>query len=62
MTDWLGDELHPEIEKFWRDKFAEEIESQVLLNPHPQDPETTWFQQGVKYAAIYIRYKGEGAS
>lgn len=61
MTDWFGDELHPEIEKFWRDKFSSEIESQVLRHTDC-DQQAKWFNEGIRYASMYIRHKGEGAS
>lgn len=51
----IMDELHHDIEKFWREKFADEIEDCVMSRI--DDPEVRWFNEGIKYAAMYIRYR-----
>lgn len=48
------DELNREIEKYWRDKFAEEIES--CLMSLSNDDATDWFNQGMLHAARIVRY------
>jgi len=49
------DEIHYEIEKYWRDKFSVEIEECVMSMD--EDDTTKWFNEGLRYAAMYIRYK-----
>lgn len=49
------DEFNREIEKFWRDKFAEEVES-FLMSEINNDEETKWFNLGMRHAAAIIRH------
>ena len=48
------DEWKKEIEKYWRDKFADEVES-CLMNLD-DDLITTWFNNGMLHAARIVRY------
>ncbi len=48
------DEWNREIEKYWRDKFADEIES-CFMNLDNDEP-TTWFNRGMEHAARIVRY------
>lgn len=48
------DQWNLEIEKYWRDKFAEEIESSIMSLEN--DPTTTWFNHGMIHAARIVRY------
>ena len=48
------DEWNKEIEKYWRDKFADEVES-CLMNLD-DDLITTWFNNGMLHAARIVRY------
>ena len=43
-----------EIEKYWRDKFAEEVESSIMNLK--DDPTTKWFNEGMTHAARIIKY------
>lgn len=48
------DEWNREIEKYWRDKFADEImESLMGLE---DDEITVWFNRGMEHAARIVRY------
>ena len=48
------DEWNVEIEKYWRDKFSEEIQSSIM---HLEgDPVTDWFNQGMIHAARIVKY------
>lgn len=50
----MTDSWNLEIEKYWRDLFAEEIENGIMSL---QDDETTkWFNEGMKHAARIVRY------
>lgn len=48
------DEWNREIEKYWRDKFADEIEE--CLIGLEDDEVTLWFNRGMKHAARIVRY------
>jgi hypothetical protein len=48
------DEFNREIEKFWREKFAQEVES-CLMNLE-NDEITLWFNRGIQHAANFIRH------
>lgn len=48
------DEWNREIEKYWREKFANEIES-CLMNLEG-DSTTEWFNKGMMHAARIVRY------
>lgn len=48
------DEWNREIEKYWRDKFADEIES-CLMGLENDEP-TDWFNKGMMHAARIVRY------
>jgi len=54
--DWFGDEVHPNIEQWWRDKFADELDEQIVTSTDA--PSTKWFNEGVKYAAMFLRHAG----
>jgi hypothetical protein len=49
------DEIHRDIEKYWREKFANEVEECVMSLE--DDDATRWFNEGLKYAAMYIRFR-----
>lgn len=49
------DELNRDIEKWWRDKFSEEIENSYM-NGIPDDDATKWFNLGMQHAARIIKY------
>lgn len=51
------DEWNKEIEKFWRDKFADEIENSLAHLVEGFDTETEWFNKGMSHAAFIIRYR-----
>jgi hypothetical protein len=55
MYNKIMDELHYDIEKYWREKFAAEVEECVMSLEN--DETTRWFNEGLKYAAMYIRYR-----
>ena len=48
------DEFNREIEKFWRDRFADEIETQIMSLE--DDEPTKWFNLGIKHASRIVRY------
>ena len=48
------DEFNREIEKFWRDKFANEIEDGYM--GLEDDEPTKWFNLGIKHASNIVRY------
>ena len=48
------DEWNVEIEKYWRDKFSEEIQSSIMHLDG--DPVTDWFNQGMIHAARIVKY------
>lgn len=48
------DEINREIEKYWRDKFADEI-LDCLMGLENDDP-TKWFNNGMIHAARIVRY------
>lgn len=50
----MMDDISLEIEKFWRERFAEEIESCYM--GLEDDEKTKWFNSGMKYAANIVRY------
>lgn len=47
--------MHYEIEKYWREKFSQEIQECIM--GLEDDEITKWFNEGLRYAAMYIRYK-----
>lgn len=52
--DEFEQEFRRDIEKYWRDKFADEIDSS-LMNMIDDEP-TKWFNQGMKNASNIVRY------
>jgi hypothetical protein len=51
--DW---DFNEDIEKFWRERFADQIE-QTLMHQIPDfDTETEWFNKGMRHAAWVLRY------
>lgn len=48
------DEINREIEKWWRDRFADEIES-CLMHLDNDEP-TDWFNRGMQHAARIVRF------
>lgn len=48
------DDISFEIEKFWRDRFADEIET-CYMGLEDDEP-TKWFNAGLKYAANIVRH------
>ena len=48
------DKINFEIEKFWRNRFAEEIEECYM--GLEDDEVTKWFNNGMKYAAMIVRH------
>jgi len=49
------DEIHYEIEKYWREKFSQEIQECIM--GLEDDDTTKWFNEGLRYASMYIRHK-----
>jgi hypothetical protein len=49
------DELRNDIEKYWREKFSDEIEECIMIRQN--DDQTRWFNEGLRFAAMYIRYR-----
>lgn len=47
-------ELQRDIENWWRNKFADEIEESLMRLDN--DKETEWFNNGLKHAARIVRY------
>lgn len=47
-------EISKDIEKFWRDKFADELDDCIV--PSLDDDQSRWFNEGIKYASMYLRY------
>ena len=54
MYNVFMDQWNREIEKYWRDKFAEEVESSIMNLE--DDPTTKWFNDGMIHAARIIKY------
>lgn len=52
------DEWNREIEKYWRDKFADEI-MECLMGLEDDEP-TLWFNRGMEHAARIVRYTKDG--
>jgi hypothetical protein len=52
------DDINLEIEKFWRDRFADEVESCYM--GLEEDEPTKWFNAGLKYAANIVRFSRDG--
>jgi hypothetical protein len=48
------DEWNREIEKYWREKFADEI-LDCLMGLEEDEP-TKWFNSGIQHAARVVRY------
>ena len=48
------DEWNREIEKYWREKFANEI-LDCVMNLENDEP-TRWFNRGIEPAARVVRY------
>lgn len=53
--DEFSQEFHRDIEKYWRNKFADEIDSH-LINDLENDAATEWFNKGMKHASLIIRF------
>jgi len=51
--DW---DFNDEIEKFWRERFADQIEQAQLRQIPDFDTETEWFNKGMLHAAWILRY------
>lgn len=50
------DELNREIEKWWREKFSQEIEDSLMVAHSEEEEATKWFNLGMLHAARIIRY------
>jgi hypothetical protein len=48
------DDISLEIEKFWRNRFADEIETCYMGLEN--DEATKWFNSGMRYACNIVRY------
>ena len=48
-------DLNHEIEKYWRNKFADELEECIMT--HQDDDQSKWFNEGIRYSSMYIRYR-----
>ena len=51
--DW---DFNEDIEKFWRERFADQIEHALMHQIPDFDTETEWFNKGMRHAAQIIRY------
>jgi len=50
------DDINRDIEKYWRELFAEQIE-EYLYTIIPEDlPEARWFNEGMQHALLILRY------
>jgi hypothetical protein len=54
------DNISFEIEKFWRNRFADEIESCYM--GLEDDEITKWFNEGLRYASNIVRYSRDDNS
>jgi hypothetical protein len=54
------DEINFEIEKFWRNRFADEIETCYM--GLEDDEATKWFNNGLRYASTIVRYSRDDHS
>jgi hypothetical protein len=49
--------LQHDFEKYWRNKFALEIESYIYDSPNKvTDDHSKWFHQGMVYAMMLLRH------
>ena len=48
------EDFNLEIEKFWRERFADEVESCMFYLE--DDEPTKWFNYGMQHAARIVRY------
>ena len=48
-------DLNHEIEKYWREKFADELEDCIMTRQ--DDDQSRWFNEGIRYSSMYIRYR-----
>lgn len=53
--DEFEQELRRDIEKFWRDRFADEIDSCMMAGVE-NDEATRWFNAGMEHASKIVRY------
>ena len=51
--DW---DFNEDIEKFWRERFADQIELALMHQIPDFDTETEWFNKGMQHAAWILRY------
>ena len=51
--DW---DFNEDIEKFWRERFADQIEDSLMRDMPDFDDEVNWFNLGMRHAAQIIRY------
>ena len=47
--DW---DFNEDIEKFWRERFADQIEFALMHQIPDFDTETEWFNKGMRHAAL----------
>ena len=60
VIDESGDwDFNAEVEAFWRERFACQLEDALMLMPTPFDEETKWFNLGMAHAAWIVRYGGD---
>jgi hypothetical protein len=50
------DEFNREIEKWWRNKFSDEIENSLMTGLDGVDEATKWFNLGMTHAARIVRH------
>ncbi|NBR23381.1 MAG: hypothetical protein EBU08_06320 [Micrococcales bacterium] len=50
------DNIHRDIENYWRELFASQLESLIYMNPSDSSPEARWFDQGMQHAIMMLRH------
>ncbi len=57
VLDESGDwDFNSEVEVFWRERFADQLESALMRMEEPHNEETRWFNLGMAHAAWIVRY------
>lgn len=52
----IMDNIHKEIEHYWRELFASQLESLIYDNPTDSSLESKWFDQGMQHAIMMLRH------